>query len=204
MYSFASDFVFEKLVEKHCARMLAGAVKWFNVGVANETCGAVSAGILFEKICLWLKPLNAQDITAVPLSTGDNVTFSVPSEKHILPHDWRLTAQLPVNKLILPRTANLESGDAFFVVANGPCYILVVFQITVGESHPVKNNGLQKIVQAFPKDVRDKITDKFLVFVIPAYGVLDKVQKIVTQKGENIILPDISNRFQQYVYKHTI
>ena len=203
-YSFASDFVFEKLVESNFEVMLAGAVKWFNAGGAKETLDAFSAGVLFEKICLWLKTLNAQDITAVPLSTGDNVTFSVPSEKYILPHDWRLTAQLPVNKLILPRTANLESGDAFFVVANGPCYMLVVFQITVGESHPVKNNGLQKIVQAFPKDVREKITDKFLVFVIPAYGVLDKVQKIVTQKGENIILPDISNRFQQYVYKHTI
>jgi hypothetical protein len=133
-YSFASDYVFRQLLEKHRVQMLTGAGGLFNTGVATETFGAVSAGNLFEKICLWLKPLDDQSITAAPLGGGENVTFFVPAESHELSHDWKTRKELPVNMLILPRIANLQSGDAFFVVkGENNCYRLVVFQITVGE-----------------------------------------------------------------------
>ena len=188
MYSFASDYVFRQLLEKQRVQMLAGAVGLFNTGVATETCGAVSAGNLFEKICLWLKPLGGQSITAAPLGGGENLIFFVPAESHDLPHDWKSRKELPVNMLILPRIANLQSGDTFFAVkGENNCYRLVVFQITVGESHPVKVNGLDNIVEAFPEGVRKNITDKLLVFVTPNYGTLDKVQALHTIKGAKFV-----------------
>ena len=205
LYSFASDDIFQRLVGKHNAQMLAGAVGMFNIGAASETYGAVSAGNLFEKICLWLKPLDGQLITAAALGNFDNVTIDVPADRHMLLYDWKKTGQLPVNALILPRISNLESGDAFCVVKCGSHFRLVIFQITVGKSQPVKVNGLLNILRAFPKDVTDKITQKLLVFVIPKHGALNAEQTLHTQKGkESVVMPDIVRGFQQYVYRHEI
>lgn len=206
VYSFASDEIFQLLVAKYEVKMLAGATNIFNAGAASNTYGAVSAGNLFEKICLWLKPLSGQGITGISMSGGDDVTFDVPSDRHILSHDWKRTAQLCVNKFILPRISNLESGDAFCVVQRGPnCFLLVVFQVTVGNSHPVKVNGLHEILMAYPEIIRKKITQKALVFVIPKHGTLDRDQKLQTQKGKEAVrLPTIVEGFKQYVYRHKI
>jgi len=58
---------------------------------------------------------------------------------------------------------------------------------------------------AFPERVRNKITHKALVFVIPKHGTLDKDQKLHTQKDEEVIVvPLIVKGFQQYVYSHEI
>ena len=129
---------------------------------------------------------------------GDNVKFDVPAGRHMLSHDWKETGQLPVNALILPRISNLESGDAFCVIQCGSNS----FQITVGVSHPVKVNGLLKIVQAFPEGVRNNIADKWLVFVIPKYCALNNVQRLVTQKGTQFA--HLVSGFQQFVYRHEI
>lgn len=121
----------------------------------------------------------------------------------MLSRDWKETGQLPVNALILPRISNLESGDAFCVIQCGSnSFRLVVFQITVGVSHPVKVNGLLKIVQAFPEGVRNSITDKWLVFIIPKYCALNKVQRLVTQRGTQS--SHLVSDFHQFVYRHEI
>ena len=205
VYSFASDIIFQKLVDTYESIMLAGAIGIFNSGVAEQTYGSVSAGNLFEKICLWLKPLEGR-ITATSLEKGPTVTFNVPEERHILSHDWKKSAQLPVNKLILPRISNLESGDAFYVEQRGPNnYVLVIFQITVGKSHPVKVNGLKDIWLAYPQVVRDNFTSKALVFVTPTHGHINKKQKLCTQKiRESAKLPLGVRGFQQFVYRYNI
>lgn len=201
VYSFASDYIFQWLVEKHNAQMLAGAVGMFNSGAALDSYGAVSAGHLFEKICLWLQPLDNHCITAASLGSDAAITFTVPATRLALPHDWKKTGQLPENILIVPRISNLESGDAFCVVER----MLVVFQVTVAKSHPVKVNGLRDILLAFPEHVRANITQKLVVFVIPKHGTLDKEQALHTQKGEQVVsMPRIVNDFQQYVYRHEI
>jgi hypothetical protein len=206
VYSFASDIIFQRLMEKYQAQMLAGAANLFNCGAAIETYGAVSAGNLFEKICLWLKPLNGLHITAASLSGGADVIFDVPAARDLLCHDWKKTARLDANVLILPRISNLESGDAFFVQQSGSeSFMMVIFQVTVGKTHPVKANGLKDILMAYPENVRNKITRKILVFVIPTHGTLDKEQKLRTQKDEEaVLLPIIVKNFQQYVYRHNI
>ena len=207
VYSFASDAIFQMLVDKHNTQMLAGAVGLFNAGAASETYGAVSAGNLFEKICLWLKPLNGQSISATALEDGGAVVdFTVPVGRLLLPYCWKKTGQLPINVLILPRISNLKSGDSFCVVEIATDkYMLVVFQVTVGKAHPVKATGLHDIFFAFSENVRNKITRKALVFVIPKHGTLDKVQKLHTQKNEeSIALPLIASSFKQYLYRYEI
>ena len=206
VYSFASDFIFQNLMEKHNVAMLAGAVGMFNCGAASETNAAVSAGNLFEKICLWLKPLNGQRIVATSLSGVGDFDFMVPVERLLLPHNWKTTADLPVNKLNLPRISNLESGDAFCVVGESAnSFSLVVFQVTVGNSHPVKVKGLCDIWNAFPSNVKENIKRKVLVFVIPLHGSLDQLQRLITKKGEVAnVVPHVARDFEQYVYRYQI
>jgi hypothetical protein len=208
VYTFASDAIFQWLVEKHSTQMLAGAVGMFNVGVASESYGAVSAGKLFEKVCLWLKPLYGMHFTATSLSDTSTVELVVPSARQVLPQDWKKTARLVPGVLYVPRISNLESGDSFYIVllpAGG--YLLVVLQITVGKSHPVKVNGLHDILLAYLEDVRVQVVSKALVFVLPAHGELDREQALHTQKEEKMDsahVPVAVRDFKQYVYRHKI
>jgi len=74
--------------------------------------------------------------------------------------------------LYLPRISNLQSGDCFGVVQQGDGYVLIVLQITVSETHPIKAIVLNDIVFAFPLDVRNALRKKMLGFVIPLHGTL--------------------------------
>jgi hypothetical protein len=209
VYTFASDIIFQWLVNLHSTQMLAGAVGLFNVGAAPETYGAVSAGKLFEKVCLWLQPLDGKRLPATSLTDASkSAIFEVPSERRLLPQDWKKAAGLAPNVLYVPRIANLESGDAFYLVllpTGG--YLLVVLQITVGKSHPIKANGLNDILLAYQADVKAAVVSKALVFVLPAHGELDKEQALHTQKEEQMDsgrVPMAVRDFKQYVYRHTI
>eukprot|EP01033_Poteriospumella_lacustris_P003572 gene3572-2591_t len=207
-YTFASDAVFQRLVQKHRDQLLAGATGMFNAGAASETYGAVSAGHLFEKICLWLTPIDGTRFTALSLSGDSYAEFEVPPVRELLPHDWKKTARLVPDVLYVPRISNLESGDSFYLVGlpEGG-YQLVVLQMTVGTSHPVKSNGLLTILFAYEEDVRLQVACKALVFVLPEHGRLDEEQALHTQKEEPINIahvPVAVRDFQQYVYRHKI
>ena len=208
VYTFASDAIFQWLAEKHSTQMLAGAVRMFNVGVASESYGSVSAGKLFEKVCLWLKPLDGMRLSATSLNDASQADFIVPSVRQVLPPDWKKTAQLVPSVLYVPRISNLKSGNCFFLVllpTSG--YMLVVLQITVGKSHPVKVNGLHDILLAYPQNVRAHVVSKALVFVLPAHGELDREQALTTQKEEQMDsarVPVVVRDFKQFVYRHTI
>jgi len=210
VYTFASDAIFQMVAEKHSIQMLAGAVGMFNVGVASESYGAVSAGKLFEKVCLWLKPLDGMRFTATSLM-GDslNADFEVPSHREMLPQDWKKSVRLVPSVLYVPRISNLEAGDCFYLVplpTSG--YLLVVLQITVGTSHPVKTNGLHDILLAYIEDVRVQVVSKALVFVLPAHGEFHGRQPLHTLKGKKIdgssYVPVAVRDFKQYVYRHVI
>ena len=153
-------------MEKHNVAMLSEAVELFNCGAASESYGTVSSGNSFEKICLWLKPLNGQRFRRCFIEWWCCHRCRCPFWKVLLPLTWKTTAELPVNKLNLPGISNLESGNAFYVVGESDnSFSLVVFQITVGKSRPVKVNGLCDILKAFPANVVSNIKHKVLVFV---------------------------------------
>lgn len=68
---------------------------------------------------------------------------------------------LQPNFLYRPKISNLESGDAFYALPSEfcqdgqPVFPLVVLQITVGENHPVKVNGLH-IILASPEFIQQE------------------------------------------------
>eukprot|EP01031_Cornospumella_fuschlensis_P032164 gene32164-38904_t len=186
LYTFASDAIFQLLAKHHSTQMLAGAVAMFNVDTASHDF--VSADKLFEKVCLWLKPLDGMRFTATALSDAASTSvFEVPSVREVLARDWKKTARLVPGVLYVPRISNLDSGDSLYLAPlpfGG--YLLVALRITVGKAHPVKVNGLHDILLAYTNDVRAQVVSKALVFVLPAYDELDGEQALHTQKEENM------------------
>jgi hypothetical protein len=79
--------------------MLAGAAGMFNTGAETD---ASFTGNFFGKICLWLKPLNDKILEVLSLDEGNTVSIKVPFESYNLPHNWKKTEDLPVDKFILP------------------------------------------------------------------------------------------------------
>ena len=82
----------------------------------------------------------------------------------------------------------------------------MVLLITVAESHPVKVKELVNIINSFPGNVGQNITEKLLVFVTHKSGALKNVQPLHTAK--NLLytssIPDAVAGFEQYVYRHKI
>eukprot|EP01033_Poteriospumella_lacustris_P003711 gene3711-2639_t len=211
-YTFASDAVFQRLAKTHRTQMLARATGMFNAGAAaSATYGAVSAGHLFEKVCLWLTPLDGTCFTALSLSGGgSSAEFEVPTVRELLPHDWKKTARLVPGVLYVPRIiSTLESGSSFYLVRlRTGGYQLVVLQMTVETSHPVKSTGLHAIRLAYVDDVRLQVARQALVFVLPANGAREREQALPTRKKEPTVdsahVPVAVRGFQQYVYRHMI
>eukprot|EP01036_Dinobryon_divergens_P035534 gene35534-46071_t len=182
IYSFASDHVFQLLVSKYSTMLLAQAADVFNADVATSTHGSASTGHLFEKVCLWLKPLEGHRFTAAALlGTGaDGETKEFVEARLLRP-----------NIHYLPRISNKESGDSFYLTESSSGgageYLLVVFQITVAEKH--------------------EIARKALVFLTPKHGRMSTVQAIVAQRESAMVearSPQPARGFEQYVYRREI
>lgn len=200
-------------MEKHRSQTLGESINLFNVGVATEVYGGGSAGNLFEKICLWLKPIAGRTLRFVSLesSPAELIDLTLPSTA-LLDYHWKKNAANDATKklqpgfLYQPKISDLESGDAFCLLPFGhandqnPLFFLVVLQITVGETHPVKVNGLHDIILAYSEEIRNRIRKKLLVFVTPLDGKLNSVQPLLTQQGKVIReIPPLARGFEQYV-----
>jgi len=70
--------------------------------------------------------------------------------------------QYKVGQYAIPSFSNLESVDAFVVLADPPRTLL--FQMTVSDSHPVKAHGLEKLFDALGHCTLGKVE---LYFVVP-------------------------------------
>lgn len=217
VHSFASDEIFKIIAEKHRSRLLAEPIYLFNAGVASEVYGGGSAGNLFEKICLWLKPIAGQTIAVQTLSKPtESFNIHLPL-MNLLEYHWKenarddATKKLQPNILYQPKISNLESGDAFCVLPSGfgqdeqPAFLLVVLQITVGENHPIKVNGLHDIVLAYPEFIQQRIIKKMLVFVTPLDGKLNSVQPLHTQQNKVAqVIPKLVQGFEQCVCRQSV
>jgi hypothetical protein len=212
IYTFASCTIFKRIASLHRTRMLAAVTGLFNASAnaAVASFGASSAGHFFEKVCLWLSPLDGKTISVKLLEGGGATTvparIKIPHEE-ILKPEWRTEGLLP-ERLYKPDIANLESGDAFFLAAvegaQQPTYRLVIIQITVGENHPIKGNGITSICGAFSQ-YRAAITEKWILFVTPTDGRLKKAQPYHTQDNKVYTnMPAEVREFAQLVYRHRI
>jgi hypothetical protein len=215
VHSFASDTIFKSIVHKHASRLLAEPINLFN-GVASDVYGGGSAGNLFEKICLWLKPIAGQRITAQSMETANKYEINLPLMA-LLEYHWKENARddeskrLQPNILYQPKISNLESGDAFCLLPFGraddgqPVFQLVVLQITVGENHPVKVNGLHDIILAYPEFIQHKIIKKLLVFLTPSDGKLNSIQPLHTKQNKVAqAIPNLVKGFEQCLCRLSI
>ena len=218
VYSFASDIIFQKLTTNYGRNVLNDAINIFNRGVNSECYGAGTAGLFFEKICLYAYPLYNQILKLQPLEqtksdeTQSNkmqsIYLQLPSEMEHLDRFFVDKKDLKPDIFYQPRISNLESGDAFCMIAvteNGRiAYKLIILQITVAEKHAVKINGLQKIIAAYPDEIATNIIEKALVFVTPKCGKLNSFQSYVNRDGKSPkqnIPKDIAE-FKQYVVEY--
>jgi hypothetical protein len=207
VHTFASDYVFQKLAAMHGSSLIAEALGLFNAGGGVASLGAVSAGHLFEKICLWLAPIAGKSIRPELLGRSDfPLDRILLPQVQILPPKWKQLKNLVFDILYQPTISNLESGDAFCVVKMTGIWTLVVLQVTVAENHPIKANGLKVIYDAFPDNLRTLIQRKLLVFVTPPSGNLCDIQPYHDQKNHVMKdrIPPIVREFEQCVYRHSI
>jgi hypothetical protein len=208
VHSFASDEIFQTLSRKYERDLLTQAISFFNAGVASQVYGGGSAGNLFEKVVLWLKPVAGQTITWRSLADGTELVMTLPAAE-ILPRHWKSSTNadgmLRPGCLYQPRISNLESGDCFGVVEHDGAYVLIVLQMTVSENHPIRANGLRDIALAYPLDVRNALSKKLLGFVIPMDGALRSIQPLHTRDGKIIErIPVEVQGFEQYVCQYKI
>ena len=215
-YSFASDFVFNQIKDIYNKGLVSEAVNLFETGatVAKSMLGAVSAGHLFEKICLWLVPLAESTMTpssCVSLKEGQaplgDIKFPMQC---LLQCQWKLRDNLLLNVLYQPQVSNLEAGDAFCLIkqADGT-FMLIVLQITIAERHPVKANGLKVIVNAYSEQMKANITRKVILFVIPVDGELRIYQPLYTQNNRVVEVEDTNlhpgaKKIEQWAYHRVV
>jgi len=211
VHSFASDYIYKVLQQKSERSILNRAISLFNTGTAQQTLGGSTAGTLFEKIVSWSVPLGGKTLELRGL-TDKAKTFQikVPLKTEFLTKSWKrgsgsFTPLLP-GVLYQPRISNLESGDSFCVVEDAPdLFLLLIFQMTVGEEHSVKANGLCAIIEAYPDYVKQRMNKKILAFVIPMFGPLRTVQKLHTSDDKVIQkIPSELKDLEQYICEYKI
>lgn len=210
-FSFASDEIFRRLIDKFDQSLLDSARSQFNNGAWSRSYGKGSAGHLFEKLVLWWTPIANKSVELTSLDNRANrLTATLPAMQ-LLPHLWEAkkgskAGELEANCLYQPRITNLESADAFCVISEGegPA-TLIVLQVTVGKTHPIKVNGLKKIVRAYPLTIQRALGKTLLVFVIPVNGALQGPQPLHTKGGTVAVsVPSEAQGFQQYVVEYAV
>ena len=179
VYSVASSYIFQKLLAFKSEHYSARMQQKFNGGMF----GGGDDGKLFECLCLNVFQFAGKCFNIVSLNSGTRtlpIDITVPEFKTILPPNWR-TMELEQNILYVSSHGTLESGDAFCLLNVSGALTVIVFQITIAESHPVKTKGLRAIAGRFPN--ADKL-QQFLVFVIPQNGTLCQSQNLVTTESK--------------------
>lgn len=188
-YHPASGYVFEKLSEKHFQIMLS---KMHEITKMKE-----SAGGMFEFMASrFALTGNVHNVSRL-IPTGKETSASTSpilsggslsvGKFEILPPNWQSGNWIPSHGILYYQNkVNMQSVDALMVEGRE----LFLFQLTVGSSHSVKGNGLEKIVELFSK--AGVIETSSLVFVVPEDSVLVKVQPLL--KSDNTVFSNSSPR----------
>lgn len=201
IYSFASQYVFTKLVKENKEAVIKKAKQKYSAG----TMFGGEDGKEFEWLCLHVCTFSDLAFDADPLigTEGlDSLNITFPNSEY-LPRDWRTVDNyLRENVLYLPITANVASGDAFCVMELNNVITLIVLQVTISPTHGIKMHGLQTIFERF--DTSDvKIANGILLFVTPHHGRLTHKQNLTTEKKkvEDINIPENIKPFAKNQFK---
>lgn len=170
--NWATPTIFQMLFNAWRSTFRVTGANYFNQGPG--ALGGAPAGLLFEKLCLHSDPINGvQDILKLPLAES-SLTLRLTIPERRLYDNIGTGLDTEVNVLYIPNQKNFESADAFYLSSTNE---LIVLQLTVGLHHPVKMNGLNKIVALFAGKL---ILRHHLVFVVPVNGQLISTQAMHT------------------------
>ena len=184
IYSFASQYIFRELVKNNKVALIKEAKQKYAVG----TMSGGEDGKEFELLCFHTGAFSGVSFTATPLNgtEGLNDLNIVFPESEYLVRDWKTSNDyLKANVLYLPTIGNLESGDAFCVMELNGVTTLIVMQVTIASSHPVKMNGLKTICDCFG-NTQVNITDKILIFITPIHGTLNSKQNLHSTQNTKV------------------
>ena len=208
--NFATDYIFRILKSVFKRYMLREPARWFHTGcdAAVAKYGYDVASSIFEKICLWIVPLENRTISCESLSNPTTLSLNpitLPTVA-LLTHQWKKEGCLASNILYQPKVTNLEFGHAFCVLQIYNSLAFIILQITIAEYYPVKLNGLKCILNAFSEEVRLSIERKIIIFVTPLDGKLRTIQSY--HMGKDIVFKDNNtcheeeDNFEQWVLRY--
>ena len=116
--------------------------------------------------------------------------------------DWGATLHKPNSSRLLPERkgvyfmplkSNLTSIDSIILAEISKMLVVILLQITVGSTHPVKASGIDEIYAVLPQEVRK--AEVRLVFVVPQESKLTTKQAITPSGGK----PPWEGRLKQRV-----
>jgi hypothetical protein len=114
---------------------------------------AALQGYLFEDLFyrehpaeMHLYALNKKGSSRAKIISNVTKIIKTPTDKYKYPKDFMNWTS---NVFYFPISRSLESADAFFIQGTKEQSELYIFQLTVASTHPIKANGLLKIVKYF-------------------------------------------------------
>ena len=113
-----------------------------------------------------------------------------------------------IDYIVVPDASNFESIDAFCVMVkdNGPAgkrnVEILQFQMTVGQSHPIKHRGVLRVFKTIKASL-DTETHSFtnkVIFVVPEdkKNNYEKCQQVVTLKNGKSSSCNVFSKGNQY------
>lgn len=184
-YSFASTYVFDRLMQLHSNILLTDARNKYRTG----TFRGGSNGEEFELLCLHGFTISGVEFAAYPLSSNTSEITIVFPPKAVLARNWKDQKNyLQADLLYIPSHGIFESADAFCLIKIEKKWTLVILQCTIAERHPVKQNGIKVICDRLKKSGL-KVDEIAIIFMVPRNSKLNTTQSLVTDKKDATTLP---------------
>ena len=168
-YSILTDFVRKKLSEK-AAYMSIEKRKALISELKEEGAASAYRGVIFKADAI-NRLVRGGHFTLQKCSSLDNQFISLflknTGSRFPMQDLGSLNVIDALDQIVVPDARNFELADAFRVDLNPPQTEVLLFQMTVGKTHPIKYNGVKRVMDKIREELHDQnITCRF-VFVVP-------------------------------------
>ena len=168
-YSLLTNFVGKKLSEK-AATLTIQKRKALISELKEEGAASAYRGVIFEADAID-RLVRGGSFTLHKCSNVDDQSISLTLTNTVSRFPMKSLESLDVfnatNRIVVPDARNFESVDAFLVILNPPKKEVLLFQTTVGKSHPTKYDGVKQVMDKIREKLKDKTISCKLVFVVP-------------------------------------
>ena len=168
-YSMLTEFVAKKLSEK-AASLSIQKRKALISELKEEGAASAYRGVIFEADAIdrlvrggsfalhKCSSVDDQSISLALTNTGSRFPMQGLDSLDVFN---------AVDRIVVPDARNFESVDAFRVNLNSPQTEVLLFQMTVGKTHPTKYNGVKRVMDKIREKLKDKTVPCKVVFVVP-------------------------------------